>query len=84
MRYRHDLQQLAEVQEAMRLQEKREIAEEDARIAAYLVERNATEDARRKAESSRKEHTSQLADQMCLKLLEDEVSVSDICDFVFL
>lgn len=84
MRYRHDLQQLAEVQEAMRLQEKREIAEEDARIAAYLVERNAAEDARRKAESTRKENTSQLADQMCLKLLEDEVSVSDICDFVFL
>lgn len=72
--YRNDLKQLAELQEALRQREKYEIEEEDKRIALYLSERNAREDARKREEKDKKGRSSHLAEQMGVKLMEDEVS----------
>lgn len=74
-RYRDDLRQFSQLQEALRQQEKRDLEEEDKRIAAFLVERHAKEDKRKQDDNDRKGRSAQLAERIGEKLLEEEVCV---------
>lgn len=78
-RFRDDLMQLKEQREAWQERERRELEEEDRRIASFLVERNDRDDARKKAEEAKKKCSSDLADRMCAKLFEEEVSFCIFC-----
>lgn len=73
-KYRKELKELAGIQEAFRLKELNELDEENKRIAAFLVLRNAREDARKQADNDKKGRSSDLAEKMGNKLWEDEVS----------
>lgn len=74
-RFRDDLLALREQQAAWEERQRRELDEENARIAGFLVERQAKEDAQRAAGAARLKNTSDLAERLGAELVLAEVSV---------
>lgn len=73
--YRNDLEQLRRTQETFRERNRREIEEENERIAVYLKERDERQTSIREIELEKRRKDDELRDRMCSALNEIEVNV---------